>query len=56
MNTDNTVLLQHFNNLNFINKDIYNRNIPSQILQPNFSPRSLETRYRKFPILDNKKK
>lgn len=55
MNTDNTVLLQHFNNLNFINKDIYNRNIPSQILQPNFSPRSLETRYRKFPILDNKK-
>jgi hypothetical protein len=35
-----------------LNKRILNRTNPSQQLQMNFSPRSVPTRYVKFPILD----
>ena len=35
-----------------LNKRIYDRNIPSQQLQASFDPRSVETRYVRFPGLD----
>lgn len=35
-----------------INNRIYDRNIPSQQLQMSFDPRSVETRYVRFPGLD----
>lgn len=37
------------------NSRIYNRNIPSQVLQPYFSPRSVSTKYSLLPIVDPRK-
>jgi hypothetical protein len=38
------------------NSRIYNRNIPSQVLQPYFSPRGVSTKYSLLPIVDPRKK
>jgi len=37
------------------NSRIYNRNIPSQVLQPYFTPRSVSTKYSLMPIVDPRK-
>jgi hypothetical protein len=37
------------------NARIYNRNIPSQVLQPYFTPRSVSTKYSLMPIVDPRK-
>ena len=46
------IKLQNFDNLNNINNDIYNRNIPSSNIQLNFSPRSVMSKYSVFPITE----
>jgi len=40
---------------NETNTRVYDRNIPSQILQPYFSPRSVPTKYSLLPIVDPRK-
>ena len=40
--------------LNTMNKEIYDRNIPSKPLQMSFDPRQVQTRYVKFPMIDCK--
>jgi hypothetical protein len=37
------------------NSRIYDRNIPSQVLQPYFTPRSVSTKYSIMPIVDPRK-
>ena len=39
--------------LNKINEKIYNRNIPSSILEPYFSLRPVSTKFQVFPVIDN---
>lgn len=51
---NNSVLLQHLEKNEKINSEIFNRNIPSNNLQMNFSPRPVQTKYSKFPLLDHK--
>jgi hypothetical protein len=41
---------------NETNKRVYDRNIPSQVLQPYFTPRSVSTKYSIMPIVDPRKK
>tara|TARA_B100000902_G_C27319333_1_gene923307 strand:- start:558 stop:1046 length:489 start_codon:yes stop_codon:yes gene_type:complete len=38
--------------LDTMNNKLYNRNIPSNLLQPNFDPRPISTKYAIMPILD----
>lgn len=38
--------------LDIMNKKLYNRNIPSNLLEPNFDPRPVSTKYANMPILD----
>ena len=38
--------------LDIMNKKLYNRNISSNLLEPNFDPRPVSTKYAKMPILD----
>jgi len=40
--------------LDNMNREIYNRNIPSRPLQMVFDPREVETRYVRFPMVDCK--
>lgn len=40
---------------NETNTRIYDRNIPSQVLQPYFTPRSVSTKYSLMPIVDPRK-
>jgi hypothetical protein len=51
----NSVRLQNFEKNESINNNIFSRNIPSQMLETSFGPRSVNTKYSKFPILDHKK-
>tara|TARA_B110000977_G_scaffold200004_1_gene289106 strand:+ start:1114 stop:1623 length:510 start_codon:yes stop_codon:yes gene_type:complete len=53
MNT--SVILQNFEKLDSMNKNLYTRNIPSMNLQANFDPRPVTTKYNILPILDNRK-
>jgi len=49
------ITLQNLENQNFINNDIYRRNIPSENMQVHLPQRSISTKYSHFPILDNRK-
>lgn len=51
---NNNITLQHFEKNNNINKQIYDRNVPSQKLENNFSSRPVQMRYNKMPLLDNR--
>jgi len=51
---DNKIILQNFEKNDNINQKIYERNIPSNNLQMNFSPRPVLTKYSFIPILDNR--
>ena len=48
------ITLQNFEKNDIINNNIYNRNIPSNQLNMNFSPRSVSTKYSALPILDHR--
>ena len=50
-----SIKLQNFSNLDNINNDIYNRNIPSTSIQLNFSPRPSMSKYSIMPIIEEKK-
>lgn len=50
-----SIKLQNFSNLDNINNDIYNRNVPSNNIQLNFSPRPSMSKYCLMPILEQKK-
>lgn len=50
-----SIKLQNFSNLDNINNDIYNRNIPSNNIQLNFSPRPSMSKYSVMPILEQKR-
>ena len=52
---NNNVKLQNFERLDIINRNIYTRNIPSNIIQPNFDPRPVMTKYSTMQTLDNRK-
>ncbi len=49
------ITLQNHKNLNEINKDIFERNIPSENMQVHLPQRSVSTKYSHFPILDSRK-
>tara|TARA_Y100000389_G_scaffold201934_1_gene245882 strand:+ start:1003 stop:1509 length:507 start_codon:yes stop_codon:yes gene_type:complete len=51
---NNSVLLQNFKKNDAINTKIFERNIPSNNLQMNFSSRPVQTKYCLLPVLDNK--
>ena len=50
------ITLQNHENLDLINKDIYERNIPSESMQISLPHRSVSTKYSHFPILDTTRK
>ena len=52
---NNNVKLQNFEKLDTINNNLYARNIPSSIIQPNFDPRPVSTKYSTLPLIDHKK-
>ena len=37
-----------------LNNKIYQRNLPDQKLKPNFDPRSVQTKYSRFPIINRR--
>tara|TARA_B100000902_G_scaffold399237_2_gene469187 strand:- start:718 stop:1221 length:504 start_codon:yes stop_codon:yes gene_type:complete len=49
------ITIQNHKNQNEINKDIYERNIPSENMQFNLPQRAVSTKYSHFPILDNRR-
>ena len=55
MQSRHAVVLQHHNNLDSINQDIYDRKFPSSDMQMNFSPRPVSTKYARMPILDHRR-
>jgi hypothetical protein len=52
---NNSVLLQNYENDDYINYNIHNRNFPSNNLQMNFAPTSVATKYVKLPTIDTRK-
>ena len=50
----NSVLLQNFEKNDKINNQIFSRNVPSNELEPNFSPRPVSTKYSTMKVVDNR--
>jgi flagellar basal body rod protein FlgC len=46
----------HSKGQNYMNKELYNRNVPSQLLQPYLSVRPVITKYSILPIVDARSK
>lgn len=53
-NVMNGVLYCNNEKLDNMNREIYDRNIPSRPLQMSFDPRQVQTRYVRFPAIDCK--
>jgi hypothetical protein len=50
----NNVYYGQFDNLEYINRGVYNRNVPDQPLRPNMDARSLPTRCVLYPTVDHR--